>query len=244
MWENISPTALEIGVPATKSKWPNKLSNVPQRRCDKSLARAQNSHNPQRQPMSATSASLLVRLRDTADAPAWHRFVGLYAPLFRHWAARAGLGPHDSDDLAQEVFVVLARRLPDFRYEPANGRFRGWLRIIVTNCLRNFLRTRRATPTAPGGTDFLEELSHLENDCSELSRAWDAALDYHVLLGVLAEIEPEFEPATVAAFRRTVLNGDPTGVVATSLGLTPNAVLLAKSRILRRLREELAELVD
>jgi RNA polymerase sigma-70 factor (ECF subfamily) len=116
--------------------------------------------------------------------------------------------------------------------------------VIVTNCLRNYLRARHTIPTAPGGSDFLDELDRLEDDNSDLSRAWDAAHDHHVLLGVLAEIEPEFEATSVAAFRRTVLDGDLTNIVATALGMTPNAVLLAKSRILRRLREALAELAD
>src|SRR5688500_8942043 len=120
-----------------------------------------------------TSVSLLERVRDPADAPSWARFCALYSPLLLHWLRVAGLQDHDADDVLQEALGVLARRLPEFRYDPAEGRFRGWLRGVVANCLRNWRRGQARVPTAPGGSDFQDSLHQLEDDSSEMARAWD-----------------------------------------------------------------------
>jgi len=57
-------------------------------------------------------------------------------------------------------------------------------------------------------------------------------------------IEPEFKPATWAAFRGHVLEGRSADAVAAELGVSPNVVFIAKSRVLSRLREEARGLVD
>ena len=62
---------------------------------------------------SATSLSLLERLRHTGDQEAWERFVKLYTPLLYHWAQSNGLQHQDARDLVQELLVLLARELPD-----------------------------------------------------------------------------------------------------------------------------------
>jgi DNA-directed RNA polymerase specialized sigma24 family protein len=61
---------------------------------------------------------------------------------------------------------------------------------------------------------------------------------------LLARIQPLFEPATLEAFRRVVIEGQKPRQAATALGLTVNAVLIAKSRVLRQLRRELKGLTD
>jgi RNA polymerase sigma-70 factor (ECF subfamily) len=49
---------------------------------------------------------------------------------------------------------------------------------------------------------------------------------------------------TWQAFLRHVQEGEPAGQVAEALGLSLNSVLLAKNRVLKRLRQEAAGLVD
>jgi RNA polymerase sigma-70 factor (ECF subfamily) len=57
-------------------------------------------------------------------------------------------------------------------------------------------------------------------------------------------IEPEFEPATWRAFRALVLEGKRTAEVAAELGISPNAVRIAKSRVLSRFRQEIDGILD
>src|SRR5262249_3854170 len=79
-----------------------------------------------------TSCTLLQRARGH-EPDAWTRIVGLYGPLVRTWARRAGLGAEDADDVAQEVFASAAAHLADFRRDRAGDTFRGWLRVITRN---------------------------------------------------------------------------------------------------------------
>jgi RNA polymerase sigma-70 factor (ECF subfamily) len=173
--------------------------------------------------VNPTSVSLLERLRASPDDAAWSRLVELYTPLVRSWLTRQGLQPADADDLTQDVLGVLVRELPGFSHDGRTGAFRRWLRNVTVNRLRVFWRTRR-----PAG-DVESVLSQLEDPASGLSRRWDEEHDRHVARRLLDIIRPEFESATWLAFRGLVLDGRPTAEVAAELGLTPNAVRIAKS---------------
>jgi RNA polymerase sigma-70 factor (ECF subfamily) len=194
--------------------------------------------------LAETPLSLLERLRLRADPASWDRLVELYTPLIRSWLRRAGVQPADADDLTQEVLAVLVRELPSFHHDLRRGAFRRWLRTVVLNRLRPFWRARRTQPQALGSAEEEEVFARLEDPGSDLSRLWDEEHDRHVARRLLELLEPEFEPATWQAFRLLVLEGRPTRDVADSLGLTPNAVRIAKSRVLARFRREAEGLLE
>ena len=111
------------------------------------------------------------------------------------------------------------------------------LAIITTNLLREHWRAR---PHA----DAAVRLEQLSDPDGGLSRFWDEQHDRHVLRRLMDLIEPMFEPSTLAAFRRVAYDGVAPARAAEELGLSLNAVLLAKSRVLRRLREETRGWID
>jgi RNA polymerase sigma-70 factor (ECF subfamily) len=188
-----------------------------------------------------TSASLLQRVRERNDAAGWERLVGLYTPLIRTWVGRHVPQPGDADDVVQQVFAVVVARLPQFVHNGRPGAFRCWLRSITVNHLRAFWRSRRQ----PAGQAEAEAaLDQLEDPASNPSRLWDREHDSHVARKLMEYVEPEFRPVTWQAFRRLVLDGAEPAVVAAELGLSVNAVLIAKSRVLRRLRQEAQGLLD
>src|SRR5262245_54299739 len=88
------------------------------------------------QPSSATSRSLLDRVR-TNDAAAWDRLVALYAPLVFHWCRRWDLQHQDAADILQDVFQAVATHIAQFRKEREGDTFRGWLRTITRNKVRD-----------------------------------------------------------------------------------------------------------
>jgi RNA polymerase sigma-70 factor (ECF subfamily) len=194
--------------------------------------------------MVPTSASLLERLRLQPDDGAWRRLIDLYEPLIRGWLRRHHLQPSDSDDLVQEVLAVLVKEIPAFEHNGRPGAFRCWLRNITVNCLGHFWRAGRYRPDAAGGSDWEEHLRQLEDPTSGLSRLWDDEYNGHFLRKLLTMVEPDFRPTTWQAFRRLVLERVPAATVATELGLSVNAVLIAKSRVLQRLRREGRGLLD
>jgi RNA polymerase sigma factor (sigma-70 family) len=194
--------------------------------------------------MSATSATLLERLRDTRDAEAWSRLNDLYAPLVRSWAERLGVRGADADDLVQDVLAVVVRRFPEFVHPERPGAFRGWLRAIAANCARGAWRAKKFTAQAPGGTDFGSYLARLEDPADAMSREWDREHDVYVTRRLLERIKVDFEPKTWELFRRFFLEEEAVDAVAAACGTTPNAVYIAKSRVLARLREEAGGLLE
>jgi RNA polymerase sigma-70 factor (ECF subfamily) len=194
--------------------------------------------------LNDTPLSLLERLRHGPDPASWQRLVDLYTPLIRGWLGRYALQPTDADDLSQEVMGTLLRELPQFRHDLRRGAFRRWLRTIVVNRLRAFWRGRKYHPQPVGAADFETALDRLEDPDSDLSRLWDEEHDRHVARRLLELLEPEFEPATWQAFRLLVLEDLPTREVAGRLGVSPNAVRIAKSRVLARFRREIEGLLE
>ncbi len=194
--------------------------------------------------MAETSATLLERLNDRSDSVAWRRLVDLYSPLIKAWLRHHGVSPNEAEDLTQDVLGVVVREVSRFRHNGRAGAFRTWLRTITTNCLRRSWQSRRRRVDAASPPDLLVLLDQLEDPASDLSRRWDWEHDQHVLERLMDLIEPEFEATTWQAFRRQVIDGLPAKAVAAELGVTVNAVLIAKSRVLSHLRREAEGLVD
>lgn len=188
--------------------------------------------------MDRTSISLLGRVCRDSDTESWQKLAAVYSPVLRGWLKRYNLQPSDADDLVQEVLLTLSRELPQFRHSGRPGAFRSWLRTILVNRLRNFWRKGRRRPHAAGGSDFQQQLNQLADPNSELSRLWDREHDSQVLAQLLKLIQPRFNDSTRQAFRRVVLEGVEAEKVADELGMTLNAVLIAKCRVLKELRRE------
>ena len=192
--------------------------------------------------MIPTSVSLLDRLKAAGpDASDWNRLQGIYLPLISRWLGRVpGLGV-EADDLAQEVFVVVIREIRRFERR-REGSFRAWLRQVTVNKVRTHRRRRhrRAAAGLDPADGFLDRLADPNGD---LAREWDMDHDRHVFEKLLAIVQADFSSTTWAAFRRFAVDGIPAAKVAEEMGLSVNAVLQAKSRILKRLREEAGELL-
>lgn len=194
--------------------------------------------------MSETSFSLLDRLQQGPGDAAWQRMIDIYTPLIRGWLKRHTLLDQDIDDVVQEVLAVVVRRLPEFRRQPRIGAFRRWLRNITVNCLRDFWRAQRFRPKGSGRDGFGQVLDQLEDPESDLSRLWDKEHDDRVIQRLLELIRPRFEERTWQAFQRVTLEGTPVDKVAADLGMSVNAVFIAKSRVLHQLRQEGQELLE
>ena len=194
--------------------------------------------------MNKTSLSLLDRLRIAKPGDsAWTHLQSIYLPLIQRWMARVpGLG-EESADLAQEVLVVVFREVPRFNRE-REGSFRAWLRQVTVNKVRTY-RRRTKRRQAIGLDDPAEGfLSRLADPNDDLVHEWNADHDRFVVEKLLAVVKPDFDPKTWEAFQRFGFQGIPARQVALELGISENSVMLAKSRILKRLRQEAGHLLD
>lgn len=188
--------------------------------------------------MHETPSSLLLRLRQPGDEVAWQRFVQLYAPLLFHVAGKLGMRGDDAADLVQDVFAVLVRCLPDFSYDRGKS-FRAFLKSILLNKWRDLRRRVAASPIESVGGNPPEAVVPDEL----VALAEDEYRD-HLLKRALRIMQSDFEPATWQGCWAVVVEARPAADVARELGLTVNAVYLARSRVLYRLRQELAGLLD
>jgi RNA polymerase sigma-70 factor (ECF subfamily) len=187
--------------------------------------------------MNSTSMSLLERLRQPAAESDWVRFVNLYTPLCLYWARRLRLQEQDAADLVQEVFTLLVQKLPEFHYDRHKS-FRSWLRTVLVNKWRESRRGQAAAVDAAAASlsDWPGPDTAAELEESDFQR--------HLIVRALELMQSDFHPTTWKACWEHVVCDRPVADVAQELNITVNAVYLAKSRVLRRLRQELAGLLD
>jgi RNA polymerase sigma-70 factor (ECF subfamily) len=168
----------------------------------------------------------------------------IYTPLVANWLRRYELQASDADDVVQDVLMVVVRELPAFQHNGRLGAFRNWLKGILIHRLQHFWRSKQHRPLAGGDSDLARSLEQLADPHSALSREWSRQHDQHLVHQLLARLQGQFSQATTAAFRRLVLDGLPAADVAGELGLTVNAVVIAKCRVLKALRREGRGLLD
>jgi RNA polymerase sigma-70 factor (ECF subfamily) len=188
-----------------------------------------------------TRPSLLLRIKDAQDAVAWTAFVEIYAPLVYRYCRRKGLQDSDSADITQEVMAQVARSIRAFEYEPQRGRFRDWLGSVIHSKVMNHFRSgHRAGLEQTGAGNGLPELVAIGDPGSD----WASEFNNHVLRAGLDRIRPHFEPVTWRLFERVWLQGQKASECAAAEGVPIDAVYVAKSRVLKRLREEVTALAE
>ena len=185
--------------------------------------------------MDRTPVSLLERLRQAPDEAAWQRLVRLYTPLLFFWARRAGESEHDAADLIQDVFSILLKALPQFERQ-AQGSFRGWLKTITLNKLRERKRREAVARHVP-----LADAAALPDSAEAF---WETEYRQALTQRALQLMQTDFAPTTWRACWEHIAKGRPAAEVARELGISENAVYIARCRVIRRLRQELSGLLE
>jgi RNA polymerase sigma-70 factor, ECF subfamily len=192
----------------------------------------------------STSSSLLVQLK-TGKPEAWQQLVDLYGPLIYYWCRKFGLQPADAADVFQEVFAAVAANIVRFVYERGRGRFRGWLWVIARNKIRDIERRRAEETLALGNRQSQPPITEIPEQWTE-PPADDADSRqltslYHAGLSL---VRAEFEERTWDAFWLVAIDRQEVSRVAQDLNMSAAAIRQAKSRVLRRLRAVLGEVLD
>ena len=187
---------------------------------------------------SATSLTLLKALcGPETDEAAWRVFYERYQPLINRWCARQQLQAADVEDVAQQVLTRVFTKINT--YDSARGTFRGWLKTVVDNAIKDLLRGRNRRPADRGSGD--SKVAELLNAIAQpesidaLVQLLDASLHQDVE-EILARVEKDVQPDTMRAFRLTVLEGKSIADVAAQLGKSYAAVCMALNRVKKKLR--------
>jgi RNA polymerase sigma-70 factor (ECF subfamily) len=188
--------------------------------------------------VDTTCPSLLLRIRDRSDPGAWRTFEAVYRPMLERFARARGLAREDAEDIAQECLATISERIGEFSYDPQKGRFKAWLRTLVNNRVRNWLRDRREQQGH--SADFEAAQQREPAPDAAFDRIW---LEEH-LWHCLRELRAEVEEPTFLAFQHYVIEQWPIDRVCAALHLTPGNVYTIKWRLTERVAAKMKELVD
>jgi RNA polymerase sigma factor (sigma-70 family) len=189
-----------------------------------------------------TRPSLVLRLRDSEDGAAWAEFVEIYEPLIYRLAVNKGLQDADAQDLCQDVFRAVAGAINRWDPDPAKGRFRAWLFRITRNLLVNFLARQGHQPRGTGSTSVQEMLEAQPAADAQAEAEFAAEFRRRAFRWAADQVKNEFAETTWQAFWKTGVDNCQVAKVARELGLSVGAVYVARSRVLARMRDRVAQL--
>ena len=188
--------------------------------------------------METTRPSLLLRVRDHRDDQAWAEFDSIYRPLLHRFVSRCGLGQADAEDVVQHCMAAIGKHIHSFDYDAKKGRFKGWLRTLVNNRVRNQWRKKREQI---GETKDFRLAQERESEPEEVfDRLW---MQEH-LKHCLQQLRVEMPPATVAAYERYVLQEREAEEVCKEFDLTTDQLYRIKWRLTRKLSDMMRDLLD
>ncbi|MEM9587651.1 MAG: sigma-70 family RNA polymerase sigma factor [Planctomycetota bacterium] len=183
-----------------------------------------------------TTCDKLIGGLKATDPTSWENFARVYSPLVYAWCRRSQLSEHDAADVVQEVFRSVYRGMTQFQRHQS-GSFRGWLRTITTNKIRDHHRQSLRIGLPKGGSSAATRLLRIPDLIATDSQARESEDLELVTRTALQVAESEVEPRTWQAFSRVVMDGQAAVLVAEQMGMSVGAVYTLKSRILRRIRE-------
>jgi RNA polymerase sigma-70 factor (ECF subfamily) len=183
-----------------------------------------------------TRESLIARVRDPRDSVAWEQFAAIYLPMVRAYCVRRGLQEADAGDITQDVMAAVARAVRNFEYDPRRGGFRNWLFTVTRNQLGAFFEQHARRKDQGSGRTSIQQMLRQQPDDAE-TQEWDREYRQHLFEWAARQARADFEGATWKAFVLIAVESRPAAEAAEATGLTLNAVYVAKSRVLARLRE-------
>lgn len=191
---------------------------------------------------------MLLRLKQK-NAESWERFVTLYRPLILHWIRRwfekNGAAPHSQDDIAQEVFCTVDKYIVDFDRQ-RKASFRTWLHRVTDSRTADWCRKcSELEPTLP--ETKLDALHKIPDPAFDENQETpdDAETERKILLqSIMQLIQRDFSEKTWQAFVMSAVDGMTAAAIAAELAMSEVGVRQAKSRVLKRIRDEFGEITE
>jgi RNA polymerase sigma-70 factor (ECF subfamily) len=194
-----------------------------------------------------TRSSLLSRLKDWDDAESWQEFFRTYWKLIYNTAIKAGLNDAEAQDVVQDTVVSVAKKMRDFKYDPALGSFKGWLLQLTTWRVLNQLKKR-----APGesvrprcsdeksGTPTAERIP--DPASLGIEDFWNREWQKNLVDAAIERVKENANPKQYEIFYLHVVKQLPAAKVAASLNVNLARVYLAKHRVWTLVKKEVRRL--
>lgn len=181
--------------------------------------------------VSSVSTSLLDRARGN-DQDSWNLLVEIHAPLVYGWCRNRGLAAEEASDVGQEVFVAVARSIDSFQRIDESSTFRGWLRRITENKIRDYWRKSSRSPSVIGDE---EKLNSVEAPCDDSESTNEETKAMFVQ--ILEHARGQISDLHWNVFWDLVVEGYCPASISEKYALERHNVYVIKSRILKMLRD-------
>lgn len=194
-----------------------------------------------------TRRSLLSRLKDWDDQESWQDFFNTYWKLIYATAIKAGLTDAEAQDVVQEAVVTVAKKMKDFKYDPALGSFKGWLlhttRWKIADQLRKRQRAGQPHERRPDETARTDTVERIPDPAGfDLDAVWEQEWEKNLVDAALQRVKQKVSPKQYQIFDLHVMKNWPVQKVAQTLGVNSAQVYLAKHRITSLLKKEIKHL--
>jgi RNA polymerase sigma factor (sigma-70 family) len=189
--------------------------------------------------LDRTTTALLAALHDSANTAAWEVFDRRYRPILIGFAHSCGLGDHDAAELAQATIVRFIEQYRQGKYDRDRGRLGAWLVTIAKYRLLD-MRRKASSMHVVGAESAIVNL----DDDRSVGDAYETQRRLAILREALQELreKTKTDPRTIRAFELLYYHGMSVPAVAADLGMQPQEVYLAKSRVAARIREIVARI--
>jgi RNA polymerase sigma-70 factor (ECF subfamily) len=198
-------------------------------------------------PLIPTRQSLLGRLKDWNDQESWKAFFDTYWRLIYNAAIKAGLNDAEAQDVVQETVVSVLKSIPNFQYDAQKGSFKNWLFRLTSWRIGDQFRKRRGgidlhqrEPDTSTATAILERVA--DPVSLKLERTWDEDWERNLVAAAIERVKSKVDPKHYQIFDLCVVKEWPVSRIAQTLNVSPATVHLAKHRINRRIKKEIARL--
>jgi RNA polymerase sigma-70 factor (ECF subfamily) len=194
-----------------------------------------------------TRQSLLGRMKDWSDQTSWQDFFQTYWRLIYGVALRSGLTATEAEEVVQETVISVAKKIGDFKNDPALGSFKSWLMVITRRRIADQFGKRppvslsfsnRADETARTGTiDRVPDPASLQ-----LDNVWEEQWEKNLFSVALENVKCQISPKQFLLFHEQVIKECPAPKVAQKYGLNLAQVYMARYRVSRLLKKEVRKL--
>jgi RNA polymerase sigma factor (sigma-70 family) len=176
-------------------------------------------------------------MRDLGDSESWRTFFETYWRLIYNVARKSGLSDDQAQDVVQDTVIAVARKMPEFRYDPAKGSFKHWLLLIcrrrIHDQLRRVYSSRQIAQAGPEelAAATISVPTAAPSPDAQIEGDWEQAWRENVFQMALARVRQRANPKHYQVFDYCVLQNLRPAEVAVMLGLSAAQVYLAKHRI-------------
>jgi len=194
----------------------------------------------------ATRTSLLRRLKQWEDQESWRDFFDTYGNLIYAASIKAGLNDAEAQDVVQDTVIAVAKKIEDFKYDPAVDSFKGWLLYLTRKRIALHYRKRERDRGGPAGSfeaTPLTDLERIPNTAGiDLERIWDEEWETSLADAALARVKQQVNPRQFQIFNFYVLKQWPVKEVAKTLDVSIAQIYLAKHRVSALVQKEVKRL--